>query len=73
MMGFVRILKLSVPLIISPLTNICNAILGSGVFPDRLKFAIVKTCFKKGNIQEMSNYRPISLLPSQKLLKNLFI
>jgi hypothetical protein len=30
-----------------PLTHICNAILGTGIFPDRLKFAIVKPCFKK--------------------------
>jgi hypothetical protein len=29
-----------------------------------LQFAIVKPCFKKGNIQENSNYRPISLLTS---------
>jgi hypothetical protein len=42
-----RILKLSAPFIISPLTYICNAILGTGVFPDRLKFAIVRPCFKK--------------------------
>jgi hypothetical protein len=48
----------------SPLTYICTAILGSGVFPDRLKFAIVKPCFKKGNTQEISNYGPISLLTS---------
>jgi hypothetical protein len=57
-----RILKISEPFIISPLTYICNAILVTGVFPDRLKFAIVTTCFKKGNVQEISTYRPISLL-----------
>jgi hypothetical protein len=32
-----RIIKLSLPFIISPLTHICNAILNTGVFPDRLK------------------------------------
>jgi hypothetical protein len=32
-----RIIKLSSPFIISPLTYICNAILSTGVFPDRLK------------------------------------
>jgi hypothetical protein len=31
--------------IISPLTHICNVILNTGVFPDRLKFAIVKPLF----------------------------
>jgi hypothetical protein len=38
-----RILKLRAPLIISPLTCICNAVLSTGVFPDKLKYAIVKT------------------------------
>jgi len=41
-----------------------NAVLSTGVFPDRLKYAIVKPIFKKGNKQEISNYRPISLLTS---------
>ena len=57
------ILKLSVPYIVSPLTYICNAILNSGVFPDRLKYAIIKPIFKKGDDQKI-NYRPISLLTS---------
>jgi hypothetical protein len=49
---------------ISPLTYICNAILSTGVSPNRLKYAIVKPVFKKGNRQEISNYMPISLLTS---------
>jgi hypothetical protein len=32
------------------------------VFPDRLKYAVVKPCFKKGSRIEIPNYRPISLL-----------
>jgi hypothetical protein len=59
-----QIIKLTAPFIISPLTYICNAVLSTGVFPDRLKFAIVKPIFKKGNNKEISNYRPISLLTS---------
>jgi hypothetical protein len=59
-----RILKLSAPYIISPLTYICNTILNSGIFPDRLKYAIIKLIFKKGDDQEVMNYRPISLLTS---------
>jgi hypothetical protein len=62
-----RILKVSIAFIISPLTYICNAILGAGVFPNRLTFVIVKPCFKEGNIQEICNYRPISLLTSFSL------
>jgi Notch-like protein len=57
-----RIIKVSETCIISPLTYICNAALRSGIFPDRLKYAIVKPVYKKGNRQDISNYRPISLL-----------
>ena len=58
-----RLLKLSAPYIASPLTYICNAALKCGVFPDRLKYALVKPVHKKGSKQDLSNYRPISLLP----------
>ena len=59
-----RVIKLSSPFIISPLTYICNAVLKSGVFPDRLKYAIVKPIHKKGSKTDISNYRPISILTS---------
>jgi len=36
----------------------------TGAFTDRLKYAVVKPIFKKGNKQEISNYRPTSLLTS---------
>ena len=50
-----RIIKLTAPFIISPLTYICNAVLSNGCFPDRLKYAVVKPIFKKGKKQEISN------------------
>jgi len=69
-----RIIKLTAPFIISPLTHICNAVLSIGVFPERLKYAVVKPIFKKGNKQEISNYRPISLLNSfSKIIENSFM
>ena len=59
-----RVIKLSSPFITSPLTYICNAALKSGVFPDRLKYAIVKPIHKKGSKMDIANYRPISILTS---------
>ena len=35
-----------------------------GIFPDRMKFSIVKHIYKKGNKMNPTNYRPISLLTS---------
>lgn len=36
--------------------------LTTGIYPDRLKYANIIPCYKKGDITEISNYRPISLL-----------
>jgi hypothetical protein len=38
--------------------------LSTGIFPDRLKYAKIKPCFKGGPENDPSNYRPISLLTS---------
>jgi hypothetical protein len=59
-----KILKASAPFILSPLTYIFNTVLSSGIFPDRLKYSEVQPLFKKGEKTEISNYRPISLVPS---------
>jgi hypothetical protein len=40
---------------------ICNKMLRGGVFPDRLKYALIKQLHKNGDV---TNYRPISLLTS---------
>jgi hypothetical protein len=50
-----KILKLSLSFIISPLTNICNKSLSFRVFPDRLKFSIVKPIYKNGDRLITSN------------------
>jgi potassium voltage-gated channel Eag-related subfamily H protein 8 len=57
-------LKASAPFIISPLTYIFNKVLSTGVFPDWLKYSEIQPVFKKGEKTEITNYRPISLLPS---------
>ena len=67
-----QIIKLSALFIISLFTYICNAVLSTSVFPDKLKYAIVKPVFKKTNKQEISNYRQISLLTSfSKIIEKL--
>jgi hypothetical protein len=55
-----RILNLSAPYIMSPLTYICKANINFGIFPDSLKYAINKTIFKKCNDQEIMNFISIS-------------
>jgi hypothetical protein len=58
------VLKSCCPFISSPLTYICNTSLSTGVFPDRLKYAIIKSLYKGGSKQDVNNYRPISVLTS---------
>ena len=66
--GFDRIstfmLKEIIHPLTKPLTHIFNNSLSQGVFPDLLKIAKVNPIFKKDNPHEISNYRPISILPS---------
>ena len=50
--------------IVKPLTIIINQTLNTGIFPDKLKIAKVLPIHKKGDINLIDNYRPISLLPS---------
>src|SRR5215469_8730390 len=58
-----KILKISSPFIVSPLTHKCNRMLSTGTFPDRLKYSEIKPIYKKGDKTLITNYRPISLLP----------
>ena len=58
-----KIIKISCPFIVSPLMYICNKMLSTGKFPDRLKYSEIKPIYKKGDKTLITNYRPISLLP----------
>ena len=57
-----KIVKISCSFISSPINCICNKMLFWGVFPDRLKYAIIKPLHTNDDKCEVSNYRPVSLL-----------
>ena len=59
-----RIIKLSIDIIVEPLTEIIDVSLVSGCFPDTLKIAKVLPAFKTGDPEKLKNYRPISILPA---------
>lgn len=44
-----------------PLAHIANVSFQTGIFPERLKYTIVKPLHKKGDRGEFNNYRPIAL------------
>jgi hypothetical protein len=58
-----KILKISCPFLSSPINYICNKMLFWGLFPDRLKYAIIKPQHKD-DVCEVSNYGLVSLLTS---------
>jgi hypothetical protein len=59
-----RLMKLSMSYIISPLHYICNRALSTGIFSAGLKYLQIHPIYKKGEEVEISNYRPISVLTS---------
>ena len=38
--------------------------LAQGIYPERMKFSLIKPIYKSGDKSSPSNYRPISLLPA---------
>lgn len=67
-------LKMVAHIISQPLTHIINLIFSKGSFPDSLKRAKIIPIFKKGDKDDIKNYRPISILPSlSKLIEQLFV
>jgi len=59
-----KTIKSCASLISIPLSYIYNYSLHTVIFPDHLKMAVVKPLYKMGDKFEISNYRPISLLPT---------
>ena len=58
-----KLIKLSSESILTPLTHLVNASFSSGYYPKLLKYAKVILIYKSKSPYEVSNYRPISLLP----------
>jgi hypothetical protein len=56
------IIKQCIHIVKKPLTFIINLSLRSGIFPNQMKIAKVRLIFKKGQTQNIENYRPISSL-----------
>uniref|UniRef100_A0A672GUJ2 Reverse transcriptase domain-containing protein n=1 Tax=Salarias fasciatus TaxID=181472 RepID=A0A672GUJ2_SALFA len=68
------LIKQITDVVIEPFKYICNLSFTTGTFPESMKIAKVIPLFKKGNKNDVSNYRPISLLPQlSKILEKLFV
>ena len=58
-----RVLKDSFLVIIPQLVHMFNTSFLTGVFPDKWKIATIIPLYKGGDKSDVSNYRPVSLLP----------
>ena len=68
----VKLVKFVINEIKAPLKHIFNCSLRTGIFPEKLKISKVIPIHKKDNKTEITNYRPISLLPVfSKILERL--
>ena len=56
------LVKKIIPHLVTPLEHIYNTSLQKGVFPEGMKLARVIPLFKNGDMNDFTNYRPISLL-----------
>jgi hypothetical protein len=59
-----NILKACKKCISVPIGYLCNKMLFEGVYPERLKYAIIVPVYKKGDKNMVYNYRPIYILTS---------
>ena len=58
-----RLLKISAPHIADDITFICNHSIRNSSFPNKWKEAKVSPLHKNGPLEDVNNYRPISILP----------
>ena len=67
-----KIVKESCPFISAPINYICNKMLFCGVFPDRLKYAVIKPIHKYDDRCEVFKYRPVSLLTPYSIVGHIW-
>ena len=66
----IKILKIAAPIMVPHVVKIINKSFEQGIYPNSLKIAKVIPIFKAGS--EVTNYRPISLLPNlSKIIEKL--
>lgn len=58
-----KIIKETVDFLVMPLTSLANECFSTGYFPDEFKLSKIVPIFKKGNSDDIDNYRPISIVP----------
>ena len=69
-----KLLQILSPAISETLSNIFNESFALGVFPDHLKLAMITPISKGGSKLDVSNYRPVSVLPIiSKVLEKLML
>ncbi len=61
-----NLVKSTISAITTPLKNVCNMSFQTGIFPDQMKLAKVIPVYKTGDKKQLSDYRPISILPQFK-------
>ena len=67
-----KLIKNVIDVIVDPLVHIFNLSLTNGTVPERMKLSKIIPVFKKGDKENVNNYRPISLLTSlSKLLEKI--
>lgn len=57
------LLKRAITYVAPVICHIINLSFVEGVFPENLKLSIVKPLYKKGNANDIDNYRPVTLIP----------
>lgn len=57
-----KLIKMARNVLVPPITHICNLAISQGVFPRAFKTALVTPIYKTGDKEQISNYRPISVL-----------